>query len=128
MEYFSVTFMVPMMDSVSVSHSATSSPMAMESARSCVGREGNGYGPEEAVLAGQAVGFAAALPVVPAHKPSSGVNAPMPIMIRSLVSRLVIGTFFRHCAFLLSSSKLRPLQQKRIEFLTAVRRNQIAHS
>src|SRR5579863_494 len=41
-------------------------------------------------------------------KPSRGVKAPMPIMIRSLVSRLVRGTFFNPWAFLVSSRRASP--------------------
>ena len=78
MEYFSVTFMVPMMDSVSMSHSATSSPMAMELARSSVGGKGNRDGPEKALLAGQAVGFTTAPPVIPAHKSLEGSKRANP--------------------------------------------------
>ncbi len=53
MEYFSVTFMVPMMDSVSVSQSATSSPTAMEPARSSAAERVIGMGQKRPFLLGR---------------------------------------------------------------------------
>ena len=50
--YFSVTFMVPMMDSVSLSHRATSSPMEMEFARSSSADSVMGMGQKRPSLEG----------------------------------------------------------------------------
>ena len=66
--YFSVTFMVPMIASVSVSQSATSSPIRIESAEDSSADSVIGMGQKRPFLRGQLVVVAAALPVVLAHE------------------------------------------------------------
>ena len=110
MLYFSATFMVPIRVLVSVSQRATSSPMDMDFASSSVAERVIGMGQKRSCLLGSAnlsqQFFQSSFPI----KPSSGVKAPIPIMIRSLVSRLVMGTFFRPPALWVSSFLSCPLR------------------
>ncbi len=60
-------------------------------------------------------------------KPSSGVNAPMPIMIRSQVSRDVIGISRQGLGLLDLLLAGLPFEEQRFQFRTAVRRDELAH-
>ena len=113
MLYFSVTFMVATRSRRSrCPISATSSSIAMDFASFFGGRQRDRNGPEQTVLARHLVVSQHPSSLSLPMKPSSGVNAPMPIMIRSPVSRLVSGTFFMVCARLISAALASPSKRR----------------
>ena len=101
--YFSVTFMVPICSPVSSSTRRTSWPLLMESARACLADKVTGMGqkvPSLSVIWSLQEPFQSASPM----KPSRGVKPPMPIMMRSAVSRELIGTTVKSLARFFSSA------------------------
>ena len=127
MLYFSVTFMVATSSWLSLSISATSSFMPIDFAISSVVESVIGIGQNKPFLLGICIFSQTACQSALPMKPSSGVNAPMPIMIRSPLSRLVIGTFFMVCARLISAALASPSSKKAFQFRASMRWNELTH-
>jgi len=107
--YLSVTFMVPMISPVSSAISAISPPSLIESAvcLEALSVTGIGQNSPDAVFISSQTPFQSALSM----NPLSGVNPPMPSMIRSPVSRLVRVTLGSECALFNSSCLAVPVSR-----------------